>query len=83
MRYQHVVGCKGKQPPHGGFRQGLELALIMIPIRIAEALALTRFLPGQLYGVKPTETLTFFAFLLTLISIASLACNFTRPKFMI
>jgi putative ABC transport system permease protein len=54
--------------------QGLKLALIGVAIGIAVALALTRFLASLLYGVKPTDPLTFIAVSLILIAVALVAC---------
>ena len=54
--------------------QGLKLALIGVAIGIAGALALTRFLSSLLYGVKPTDPLTFIAVSLILIAVALVAC---------
>ncbi len=54
--------------------QGLKLALIGVAIGLAAALALTRFLSSLLYGVKPTDPLTFIAVSLILIAVALLAC---------
>ena len=54
--------------------QGLRLALIGVAIGIAGALALTRFLTSLLYGVKPTDPLTFIAVSLILIAVALVAC---------
>jgi putative ABC transport system permease protein len=54
--------------------QGLKLALIGVVIGIAGALALTRFLSSMLYGVKPTDPLTFIGVSLILIAVALLAC---------
>ncbi|MGA8182543.1 MAG: FtsX-like permease family protein, partial [Terriglobia bacterium] len=54
--------------------QGLKLAMIGVVIGIAGALALTRFLSSLLYGVKPTDPLTFIAVSLILIAVAMLAC---------
>ena len=54
--------------------QGLKLALIGVAIGIAGALALTQFLSSLLYGVKPTDPLTFIAVSLILIAVALLAC---------
>ncbi len=54
--------------------QGLRLVLIGVAIGIAGALALTRFLSSLLYGVKPTDPLTFVAVSLILIAVALLAC---------
>lgn len=54
--------------------QGLRLALIGVAIGIAGALALTRFIVSLLYGVTPTDPLTFVAVSLILISVALAAC---------
>jgi putative ABC transport system permease protein len=54
--------------------QGLKPALIGVGIGIAGALALTRFLSSLLYGVKPTDPLTFIAVSLILIAVALVAC---------
>ncbi len=54
--------------------QGLKLALMGVAIGIAGALALTRFLASLLYGVKPTDPLTFIAVSLILVAVALLAC---------
>jgi putative ABC transport system permease protein len=43
-------------------------------IGIAGALALTRFLSSLLYGVKPTDLLTFITVSLILFAVALLAC---------
>ncbi|HEX5412911.1 MAG TPA: FtsX-like permease family protein [Terriglobia bacterium] len=54
--------------------QGLRLALTGVAIGIAGALALTRFLTSLLYGVKPTDPLTFIGVSLILIAVALAAC---------
>jgi putative ABC transport system permease protein len=54
--------------------QGFRLALIGIGIGIAGSFVLTRFLSGMLFGVKPTDPLTFIAVSLILIAVALLAC---------
>ncbi len=54
--------------------QGLKLALAGVGIGIVGALGLTRFLSSLLYGVKPTDPLTFIAVSLILIGVALLAC---------
>jgi predicted permease len=54
--------------------QGLKLVLIGVAIGIAGAMVLTRFLSSLLYGVKPTDPLTFIAVSLILIAVALLAC---------
>jgi len=58
--------------------QGLKLALIGVAIGVACALPLTRFLSSLLYGVKPTDPLTFIAVSLILIAVALVACY--RPR---
>lgn len=55
-------------------RQGLKVVLVGVVIGIAGALALTRFLASLLFGVKPTDPLTFTAVSLVLIAVALLAC---------
>ncbi|HET9176893.1 MAG TPA: ABC transporter permease [Terriglobia bacterium] len=54
--------------------QGLRLALIGVAIGVAGALAVTRFLSSLLYGVKPTDPLTFVAVSVILIAVALVAC---------
>jgi putative ABC transport system permease protein len=48
--------------------------LIGVAIGIVGALALTHFLSSLLYGVKPTDPLTFIAVSVILIAVALLAC---------
>jgi putative ABC transport system permease protein len=54
--------------------QGMKLALLGLVAGIAGASALTRFLSSLLYGVKPTDPLTFTAVSLGLICVALIAC---------
>jgi predicted permease len=53
--------------------QGLRLTLIGVAIGIGCAFALTRFLSSLLYGIKPTDPLTFIAVSLILLGVALLA----------
>jgi ABC-type antimicrobial peptide transport system permease subunit len=53
--------------------QGMILALIGVGIGIVGALALTRFLSSLLFGVKPTDPLTFVVVALILTAVALLA----------
>ena len=55
-------------------RQGLALVLAGAIIGIAGGLALMRFLSSLLYGVTPTDPLTFISVSLVLIAVALLAC---------
>ena len=54
-------------------RQALELTMIGVGICIAGALALTQLLSSLLFGVKPTDPLTFIVVSLTLLGVAALA----------
>lgn len=54
--------------------QGMILVLIGVGIGVASALGLARFLSSQLYGVKPTDPLTFALVSLVLSAVALLAC---------
>ena len=54
-------------------RHGVLLVAFGIGLGVAGALALTRFLSSLLYGVKPTDPLTFIAVSLILTSVALMA----------
>jgi putative ABC transport system permease protein len=53
--------------------QGVRMALTGVGIGMAGALVLTRFLSSLLYGVKPTDPLTFSVVSLILVGVALLA----------
>jgi predicted permease len=53
---------------------GMGLTVIGVGVGVAGALALTRFLSSLLYGVKPTDPVTFVAISLILTGVALLAC---------
>ena len=55
-------------------RHGTRLALIGVTIGIAAALGLSRFLSSLLYGVKPTDPLTFVAVVVLLAMVSGAAC---------
>ena len=54
--------------------EGIRLTVAGVAIGIVGAFLLTRFLSSLLYGVKPTDPLTFIAVSLILIAVALLAC---------
>ena len=54
--------------------QGLQLALIGVAIGLIASLALTHLVKNLLFGVSPTDPLTFGLIALLLISVALLAC---------
>jgi predicted permease len=60
--------------------QGLKLVLIGIGIGLGGALALTRLMTSLLYGVSPTDPLTFIGVSLLLILVALLACWFPARR---
>jgi ABC-type antimicrobial peptide transport system permease subunit len=54
--------------------QGMRLTLIGVGLGLFGALALTRLLRGLLFGVAPTDILTYAALTLALAAVALLAC---------
>jgi putative ABC transport system permease protein len=56
------------------FRQGLKLVAAGVAIGLAAASALTRIIQNLLYGVTPTDPMTFAAVSLLLVVVAVLAC---------
>ena len=55
--------------------QGARLALVGVIVGVAVAFGLTRFLADMLYGVKPTDPLTFAATAILLLVVAIVACH--------
>jgi putative ABC transport system permease protein len=55
-------------------RQGLGLAITGAAVGLAGALIVSRLMAGLLYGVRPTDPLTFAGVALLLIGVALLAC---------
>jgi putative ABC transport system permease protein len=54
--------------------QGFKLTLSGIGLGLAAAVALTRWLESLLFGVRPTDALTFAVIALLLVGVALLAC---------
>ena len=55
-------------------RNGVTLALIGVGLGVAAAFGLTRLMSSLLYGVSPTDPLTFIVISLILIGVALVAC---------
>jgi predicted permease len=55
-------------------RQGLALVLAGLAIGLAGALVLTRLLTTLLFGVQPTDGVTFVAVSMVLVAVAAIAC---------
>jgi predicted permease len=55
-------------------KQGLKLATTGVAVGLAGAFALTRLMEGMLFGVKPTDPLTFIGIPMLLAVVALLAC---------
>jgi predicted permease len=55
-------------------RQGLKLVLVGLAIGLAGALVLTRVLTTLLFGIEPTDGLTFVAVSMVLVAAAAIAC---------
>jgi ABC-type antimicrobial peptide transport system permease subunit len=56
------------------FRQGMGLAVMGIIAGLVGALGLTRLMNSLLFGVKPTDPITFFSVLAQLLFVALSAC---------
>jgi len=55
-------------------RQGMTLTLIGLAVGLVGAFLLSRVMTSLLYGVSPTDPLTFAGVSLVLLSVAVLAC---------
>jgi ABC-type antimicrobial peptide transport system permease subunit len=55
-------------------RQGLVLVATGAVIGLSAALAMTRLIAGELYGVKPNDPATLLAAVLLILLVGSLAC---------
>jgi putative ABC transport system permease protein len=55
-------------------RQGMTMAVIGLALGLIGAFAMSRVLRGMLYGVSPTDPLTFAGVSIVLLSVAFLAC---------
>jgi putative ABC transport system permease protein len=75
-----ALGARPQEVLSGVVGRGLKLTLVGVAIGIAGALALTRFLASLLYGVKPTDPLTFIAVSIILIAVGLAACYFPARR---
>ena len=68
-----ALGARSRDVLRMVLAHGLRLVAVGVVLGLAGALALTRFLAGQLYGVRPTDPLTFVAVtaLLALVALAA------------
>jgi ABC-type antimicrobial peptide transport system permease subunit len=64
------------------FRRGMGLALVGIVAGVIGALGLTRMMNSLLFGVKPTDPMTFFSVLALLFLVALSACLFPARRAM-
>jgi ABC-type antimicrobial peptide transport system permease subunit len=69
-----ALGAQKSDVLHHLIGQGMTPALIGVAIGLGGALGLTRLLSSLLYGVRPTDPVTFAAVSLILIAVALFAC---------
>jgi len=69
-----ALGAERKNILRMVLRQGLRLAILGATIGLIGAVALSRFLTTLLYGVPPTDVLTFVGMGLLFIGVALIAC---------
>jgi predicted permease len=69
-----ALGAQRKNILHMVLRQGLGLALAGAAVGLICALIVSHLMAGLLYGVRPTDPLTFVGVALLLIGVALLAC---------
>ena len=69
-----ALGAQGRDVLRLVLRQGLALSVLGVAFGIAASLVGTRVLRGLLYGVTPTDPVTFAAVALLLVTVALVAC---------
>jgi len=68
-----ALGAERQNVLHVVLRDGMLLTLGGISIGLAFGVALTRLISGQLYGLSPTDPLTFLTVSVLLLGVAMLA----------
>jgi putative ABC transport system permease protein len=69
-----ALGAESRNILRMVLRQGLGLALAGAAVGFVGALIVSRLMAGVLYGVKPTDPLTFASVVLLLVGVALAAC---------
>jgi len=69
-----ALGARASDLRRSVLRSGVQLGLLGSVIGLAGAVALSRFIQSQLYGVQPGDTLTFACVLATILLATVLAC---------
>ena len=69
-----ALGASGPRVARLVLQNGLALAVAGVAAGSAAAFAITRVLSGLLYGVEPTDPLTFAAAAIGLLAVAAVAC---------
>jgi putative ABC transport system permease protein len=69
-----ALGAEGRNILRMVLRQGLGLAIAGAAVGLVCALIVSHLMAGLLYGVRPTDPLTFAGVTLLLIGVALLAC---------
>ena len=68
-----ALGAQPRQMMHRAIRDGMLLALVGVTIGVVAALTSARVLSAFLFGVTPTDPLTFCAVAIVLLAVALLA----------
>jgi len=77
-----ALGAERQQLARMVLRQGLALAVAGAAAGLVCALIVSRFMAGLLYGVRPTDPLTFLGVAVLLIGVALLACYIPARRVM-
>jgi ABC-type antimicrobial peptide transport system permease subunit len=74
MGIRMALGAQKRDLLHLILRQGMTISFMGVVIGVVVALGVTRFMSNLLYGVKPSDPMTFFAVSLVFTVVALLAC---------